>query len=391
MSARGTPTLVVFSHLRWGFVYQRPQHLLSRLARHHPVLYVEEPVPGEGEPWLDEYPQADGVQVLVPRTAVPDGGYADAQLPIIGSLVTRLLRERAIDDYLAWFYTPMAVPLLAALQPCGVVYDCMDELAAFRHAPAQLRERESALLAAADLVLTGGPGLYERRRHRHPNIHLMPSSVDAAHYAPAALDPHSDAARAAGAVHEGIGRPRLGYFGVIDERFDAGLLARCAQARPDWQFVMVGPIVKIDPAALPQAPNIHWVGLQPYAHLPYLVAGWDVCLMPFALNDATRFISPTKTLEYMAGEKPVVSTPVPDVISLYGHVVRIADSAPAFIAACEQALAEDGPHRRHRIAEMRMTVRCSSWDRSAERVRELLEALVDRPQQAALSAAAEGA
>lgn len=365
--------LIVFSHLRWNFVYQRPQHLMSRLSEHYRVLFIEEPVKTDGASRLDVIPRGPTLEVLVPHTPIDAAGFHDDQLAAVQGLLADHLQENAIDDYVAWFYTPMALPLLAPLQPRAVIYDCMDELSAFWHAPRQLRQRETALMKMADFVLTGGPALYEAKCRQHPQVYCLPSSVDAAHFSPTALAAGSEHAVEAEALHAGIAHPRLGFFGVIDERFDLALLQTVAHAHPEWQLVMVGPVVKIDPARLPQAPNIHWLGIQSYDRLPYLLAQWDLCLMPFALNESTRYISPTKTLEYMAGEKPIVSTPVHDVIGLYGDTVRIAPAGPAFVRACEEALAEERSARNRRIGEMLATVQRSSWDRSAASVHQLIE------------------
>jgi UDP-galactopyranose mutase len=360
------PHLIVFSHLRWGFVYQRPQQLLSRLASRFPVLFVEEPVHGAEPPWLESASPCDGVEVVTPHTPIAATGFHDDQLALLRPLLAEHLRRRGITDHLLWFYTPMALPLASQLQPRAIVYDCMDELSAFKDAPRQLRQRETALLKSAHLVLTGGPSLFQAKRSLHPNTHCLPSSVDAAHFAPRPPAPRGpDAA------------PRLGFFGVIDERLDLSLLRSLAAARPQWQFEMAGPVVKIDAALLPRAPNIHWTGQQPYARLPQLMADWDVCLMPFAINEATRFISPTKTLEYMAGEKPIVSTPVQDVVSLHGDLVRIAGNSAGFLAACEAALAETPAEREQRVAAMRVRVAQSSWDRTAARIASLLATELD--------------
>ena len=382
--------LIVFSHLRWGFVYQRPQHLLSRLARHYQVHFIEEPLYVEGgEPQILRQPQSENLEVLVPQTPVRAPGFHDDQLPVLEPLVRRYLAEHGIEDYVVWFYTPMALPLMAKLQPRAVVYDCMDELSAFRNAPRQLRQRESALLRRADVVFTGGPAIYEAKRDAAPNVHCMPSSVDARHFSPARLDPASQPARDTAELHLGIEHPRLGFYGVIDERLDLALLEAVAEARPDWQLVMAGPVVKIDPESLPRRPNIHWLGMQPYERLPYLVAGWDVCLMPFALNESTRFISPTKTLEYLAGEKPVVSTAVHDVLVLYGDVVRIANGPMEFVQACEETLDETLPQRGQREVESLAVVSSSSWDRTASSMMRLLEEALDRQQATSVGAAAQ--
>lgn len=373
-TAMAPPTLIVFSHLRWGFVHQRPQHLLTRLARHYRVLFVEEPLFGDGAPRLERMACGTNLELLVPHTPVDAAGFHDRQLPLLKPLLADFLREHGVDDYLVWFYTPMALPLIAQMRPRAVVYDCMDELSNFHAAPRQLRQRETALLKVAGLVLTGGPSLYAARRDRHPNVHCLPSAVEAEHFGPGRLDPRGAPALEARRLQGRLPRPRLGFFGVIDERLDRTLLARLADARPGWQIVMVGPVVKIDPGSLPRRPNLHWLGPQPYERLPALAAGWDVCLMPFALNDATRFISPTKTLEYLAAEKPVVSTAIDDVVALYGDVVRIARDAEDFVAGCDEALAESDRERGQRLVESTRLVAWSSWDRTAATVHELIEA-----------------
>jgi glycosyltransferase involved in cell wall biosynthesis len=380
--------LVVFSHLRWGFVYQRPQHLMSRLAGRWRVLFIEEPVHCEGPAWLEVRDVAPRLQVLVPHTPVAAPGFHDDQLAALQTLLDARFRAERLKADVAWLYTPMALPLVQTVQPSCVVYDCMDELSAFKNAPRQLRQRESALMKTAAVVLTGGPSLYEARRGQHPHVVCLPSAVDEAHFARHDADsPHAaEAERLQGAVPH----PRLGFFGVIDERLDTDLVAAVADARPDWSVVMVGPVVKIDPAALPQRPNLHWLGMQPYERLPHLLAGWDVALMPFALNESTRFISPTKTLEYMAGGKPVVSTPIKDVVSLYGEAVEIAADAPAFVAACEKLLAEGPAEREQRRAAMRDAVARYSWDRSADTVHAHLQQALRQaePRQAPTAAAA---
>lgn len=378
------PHLLVFSHLRWGFVYQRPQHLMSRLAAGYRVLFIEEPVldrtgPARIESRL-ELPPGGGapVEVLVPYTPVAASGFDDAQLPTLLPLLEQALAERSVRDYWVWLYTPMALPLVAGLAPRALVYDCMDELSAFKQAPAQLRQRESALMQTADLVLCGGPALHRAKRALNPRVYCLPSAVDAPHFSPARLSADSPEAAEAERMHAGIAGPRLGFFGVIDERMDLALVQAIADARPHWQLVMAGPVVKISEAELPRRPNLHWLGMQRYPVLPYLLSAWEVCLMPFAMNESTRFISPTKTLEYLAGERPVVSTPVTDVVGLYGSVVRVAEDADGFIRQCEAALARTR-EQRHREAQASMAVvAASSWDASAAQVRRWL-ADVARP------------
>jgi glycosyltransferase involved in cell wall biosynthesis len=202
--------------------------------------------------------------------------------------------------------------------------------------------------------------------------------VDARHFSRGA-----DAANALPALNS-LAHPRLGFFGVVDERFDVGLLADLAAARPQWEFCIVGPVVKIDAAVLPRRPNIHYFGQQPYADLPSFIAGWDICLLLFALNEATRFISPTKTLEYMAAEHPVVSTPVPDVMDLYGDLIAIASSADEFIAACERLLNESGDQRILRTAAMRRRVESHSWDGTVRKMQALIvDAIADKTKSGA--------
>ena len=366
--------LVVFSHLRWDFVYQRPQHVLSRLAAQRPVLFVEEPIPNDGGPRWERQSPAPGVTVLRAHTPAHEGGFADAQLEAMRPLVAALGDEVGPCD--VWLYTPLALPLVGALdggddRVGAVVYDCMDELSAFDHAPPALLEREAELLGRADLVFTGGPSLYGAKKDRHPAVHCFPSSVDAAHFgqarpdAPALAEPDDQ---------REIPRPRLGFFGVIDERLDRDLVAALAEARPEWHVVMVGPVVKIDPASLPQAPNVHWLGGRSYDELPAYLAGWDVCLLPFARNKATEFISPTKTLEYFAAERPVVSTPITDVAEPYGDVVYLGETPEAFVAACDAALKASERRRHENVAAMRAVLAKTSWDRTAGRMAALLDA-----------------
>ncbi|HEX7984989.1 MAG TPA: NAD(P)-binding protein [Duganella sp.] len=357
-------TIIVFCHLRWDFVYQRPQQLLSRLAKHYKIAFVEEPVFHDGDSFLHSSSPAPNVTVYRPHTPLHAPGFHDDQIPLLQPLLAELFRED--EAAVVWFYTPMALPLLPVPHAGLVVYDCMDELSAFKNPPKQLLQRETALLKIADLVFTGGPSLYEAKRGRHDNTHCFPSSVDAAHFR-RALD-RADAHP----LHAGIPAPRLGYYGVIDERFDTGLIAALADAHPERQLVLVGPVVKIDTAALPQRPNIHYLGQQSYQDLPQFLAGWDVCLLPFALNEATRYISPTKVLEYMAAELPSVSTAIKDVEDPYSDIVWVAHSHEEFIGACEAALAMT-PVLRSALAEkMRAVVENTSWEATAEDMRALL-------------------
>jgi UDP-galactopyranose mutase len=365
--------IVVFSHLRWDFVYQRPQHLLSRFAREQPVFIIEEPVhdPNAAPYWQRQAP-CPQVTVCRPYTPCPEWGFADAQLPYLEVLVERLIQEENLQRCLLWMYTPMALPLIECFDPEVVIFDCMDELSAFDFAPPQLIERERQLLKRADVVFTGGPSLYRAKQGRHPNVHLFSSSVDAEHFRQAlnGLPEPEDQVR--------LPRPRLGYFGVIDERIDRPLLAHLAASHPEWQVIMIGPVVKVPPATLPQAPNLHYLGQRSYEALPACLAGWDVCLLPFARNAATRFISPTKTLEYMAAERPIVSTPITDVQEPYGDIVYLGDTPEAFVEACERAQASSQEERARRGAKMRAVLKSTSWDVTVTAMQRLIEEAQER-------------
>lgn len=369
-------TIVAFSHLRWNFVYQRPQHLLSRLAGKRPVFFIEEPELDLGGPvrWERSNPQPN-VTVLRARTPIRGPGFHPDQIAMIQPLIADLAGELGDSSLLAWLYTPMAVPLARWLDPDVTVYDCMDELSLFLDASPELLGHEAALLESADLMFTGGPSLYRAKQPRHHNVHCFPSSVDAAHFRQA--KPSTTAAVEAG-DQASIPHPRLGFYGVVDERLDLPLIDAVAAARPEWQIVLVGPVVKIDPATLPRRPNIHYFGQRSYEELPGYLAGWDVCLLPFARNDSTRFISPTKTLEYMAAELPIVSTPITDVAEPYGDIVYLGGAPDEFLAACDSALASDAEERDRRATLMRKVLSGTSWDVTVSAMEKLLEAAVEK-------------
>lgn len=359
--------LVCLSHLRWGFVYQRPQHLLSRFAKHQRVFFVEEPVVSENRPRIDVTPCPEsGVNICVPQLPA-DLSHA-SQKTILRLLLNNLLVEQSIQDYLLWYYTPMALPFSAHLSPSLTVFDCMDELSAFKNAPQEMRQMEAALLQRADLVFTGGQSLYEAKVGRHKDVHLFPSSIEFAHFAQARAvsdEPEDQAS---------IPHPRIGFCGVIDERMDIELLDRMAKLRPHYQFVMVGPVVKIDPDQLPRHQNVHYLGGKNYRDLPNYMAGWDAAMLPFAHNESTRFISPTKTPEYLAAGKPVVSTSITDVIRPYGaqKLVRIADTPEGFVEAIEEALTRDAHDQEWRERVDAMLAQ-NSWDLTCARMRGLIE------------------
>ena len=361
------PDLLCLSHLRWDFVFQRPQHLMTRCARERRVFFVEEPIFRAGATARLQIQHCGAVTVAVPL--LPEGLSPDGCCSAQRLLIEQLIRTHRISEYLLWYYTPMALAYTERLSPLAIIYDCMDELSAFKGAPPMLKTLEAELMRRASLVLTGGQSLYEAKRHQHPNIHPFPSSVDVEHFGAArriSVDPPDQAP---------IPSPRLGFFGVIDERMDLALLDGIAAARPDWHIVMIGPVVKIDPASLPRRPNIHYLGSRQYDELPRYISGWDVALLPFARNEATQFISPTKTPEYLAAGKPVVSTSIRDVVRPYGQkgLVRIADDAPAFVRACTAAMAED---RVKRTTQADAFLRQTSWEGTWNRIRLLVDDLL---------------
>jgi len=357
--------LVCLSHLRWNFVFQRPQHLLTRFAARRRVFYIEEPVISDGDPRMT-IASHDGVTVATPQLPPRLAGVPERDATL-RRLLDDFLARHQVGRFVAWYYTPMALAFTAHLAPDLVVYDCMDELSAFAQAPPAMRAFEAALMLRADVVFTGGRSLYESKRACHANVHAMPSSVDVAHFAQArdgAVDPDDQ---------QPIGRPRLGYCGVIDERMDLPLLEAVADARPDWQLVMLGPVVKIDPATLPRRANLHYLGPKRYEELPHYIAFWNVALMPFARNESTRFISPTKTPEYLAAGKPVVSTSIRDVIRPYAQrgLVRIADDPAPFVRACTEAMSEAPMPR---VAAADAFLKTMSWDRTWARMSRLMAA-----------------
>jgi UDP-galactopyranose mutase len=361
------PTLLCFSHLRWDFVFQRPQHLMSRFSEEMPVIFWEEPVEiDEGETPMLRVRAAEGfpsVRIVVPH--LPRGLQGEKRDAAL---------KRLLDAYsaglsrplIAWYYTPMMLTFSRDLDASVTVFDSMDELSKFRFAPPDLLDLEQELIRRADLVFTGGSSLYEAKKGRHDSVHLFPSSVDRRHFEKArnTLSEPED--------QSSIRRPRLGFYGVIDERFDTELLDKIAELRPDWSFVMIGPVVKISEEDLPKRPNIFYLGGKKYEELPAYLAGWDVALMPFAMNESTEFISPTKTPEYLAGGKPVVSTPVRDVVRHYGKLegVGIAADAESFVAECDRMLAL--PRNGEWLAEADLMLSATSWSNTQARMAALI-------------------
>ena len=352
--------LLCFSHLSWNFVYQRPQHLLTRFSKQYQVFYFEEPKIGESDRYIVNL--QDGVYIV--ELTVTQ--HTDTTNERIRNLIQQLLREYNIENYISWYYTPMALQFTDHLNPEVLIYDSMDELSAFRFAPPQLLQLEAELFKQADVVFTGGNSLYQAKKNRHHNIHAMPSSIDKSHFKTARNFQHDPEDQLS------IGFPRLGFFGVVDERFDIELLREVSARRPNWQFIIIGPVVKINPQDLPTASNIHYLGSKTYSELPLYIANWDIALILFALNESTEFISPTKTPEYLAAGRPVISTPIKDVVNPYGNeaLVQIVDNAESFVSAAENILADT--EKEHWLRAVDHFLADESWDHTFSKMNALI-------------------
>jgi UDP-galactopyranose mutase len=368
--------LICFSHLRWDFVYQRPQHLLSRFAKERRVFFVEEPMFSDEQSKMQISARQDNLLVVVPQLNHLDVEKKPTD-DLIRGLLDQMLREENVTDFVAWYYTPMALNFSEHLEPRATVYDCMDELSLFKFAPPTLLLNEEKLINKSDVVFTGGQSLYEAKQDRHENIWAFPSSIDAAHFRLARNLTQEPADQAS------IEGPRLGFIGVIDERMDLQLLREAAGMRPDWNFVMIGPVVKIAEEDLPTGENIFYLGKKDYEELPAYIAGWDVALMPFAINDSTKFISPTKTPEYLAAGKPVVSTAIRDVVRPYSEMglVHIASTAEEFVRAIEKAMNENADLRLEKVDKF---LAKNSWDNTWRAMDELVKDAANGKSKAAL-------
>jgi Glycosyltransferase len=358
----GVP-IIVQSHLRWDFVWQRPQQILSRISERQRVLFIEEPM------YLDDVRTPSLALTLpMPRVhrAVPmlpstlreryDESIAAVRELVRSEMAPGRPLAGLFERPIQWFYTPMPAPaMIGAFDERAVVYDCMDELSKFRFAPTALVDRERLLIASSNVVFTGGYRLSQSKRKLHDNVHFFGCGVDVDHFAQA-----RDRALPVPRAIASLGTRVMGYYGVIDERIDYELLAKLAAAYPDVSLVMIGPVVKVDPRELPQGPNIHWLGQRQYDELPAHLKGFDVCLMPFALNEATEFINPTKTLEYMAAAKPVVSTAISDVLHHFADAAEVGMSHDEFIAAVGRSLEQPDAERIARGLAMACN---STWDR----------------------------
>lgn len=347
---------VCFSHLRWNFVYQRPQHLLSRFSNYFRVFYIEEPLFNADEDGYEINFTEEKVWVIVPKLK----GNAEGENIIHRQkdIISQVFNDNLITKYLFWYYTPMALQYTEDLEPEIIIYDCMDELSAFKFAPPLLTKLEKQLFQKADIVFTGGYSLYHAKKNQHHNIYPFPSSIDKEHFIQARFvktEPEDQ---------KNIAFPRLGFFGVLDERFDLQLIKEAALKKPEWQFVLIGPVVKINPNDLPRLDNIHYLGSKSYQQLPSYVSGWDIALVPFALNESTKYISPTKTPEYLAAGKNVISTAIEDVINPYEKkgLVNIVHNSDEFVAAAENVLSMNDDEQKKWLDKVDEFLKDISWN-----------------------------
>lgn len=308
--------MIVFCHLRWDFVYQRPQHLISRLSKDFKILVVEEPIGRADSKELEGLAVSDSIHILQPTID---------QMQEVGAFLKKILKAQVFP--VGWFYSPAFVEVLNYLDFGVIVYDCMDELSLFKGASPELIEQEKNLLSAADVVYTGGKSLYEAKKEKHHNVYCFPSSVDREHF-----EANSQKSQLPADI-ESIPKPIVGYYGVIDERIDLDLLEMSALKMPEVSFVMIGPICKIGEEDLPRAKNIFYLGMKTYTELPVYLNEFDFAMMPFALNDSTKFISPTKTLEYMCADKPIISTKIKDVVRDYSNCINLIEDESDFHTA----------------------------------------------------------
>ena len=369
-------------------MWQRPQQFLSRLSARHRVLFVEGPVPSDKVKnatvnlrEVSDYPNIVVVQMQMPATRWQDGAWVDKERRrLVQSVLAGPLGSN-FEDPVQWFYDPMAVTAFAGhLDERALVYDCMDQLSQFKGAPPELVRRERELLAVADVVFAGGPKMWVDKREHNANCFSYGCGVDVNHFGRARQETTEIPADV-----RNFSGPVLGYFGVVDERIDYDLLAGLADHDPEWNVVIVGPTTKVDPAMFPKRPNLHWLGGRDYSQLPAYAKRFDVCLMPFAINEATEFINPTKALEYMATATPIVSTAIEDVVLQFSEVVRVAATHKNFIADCAREASRPTKARIQRGLAM---ARRNTWDSIVTQLEQHVEEVIGAESRAVATTAA---
>ncbi len=378
--------LICFCHIRWKFVYQRPQHLMTRFAKYERVFFIEEPVyEPAGKSFLEV--KKDGENLWIVTSHLPDSYTKDEIVFQQKILLSKLYTEQNIESYIHWYYTPMALTISNHLQPALTIYDCMDELSNFKFAPPDIKQKEKDLFRTADLVLTGGYNLYQAKKDLHTNIFPFPSSIDKEHFMQARVPKELPADQVQ------LSYPVFGFYGVIDERFDLELLSEVSARKPEWNFVIIGPVIKIDPATLPVSPNIHYLGPKTYEELPAYLAGWNVALIPFLLNESTKYISPTKTPEYLAAGVPVLSSAIVDVVNPYeiNKLVQIFNDADSFILAGENELAKSNAEKRKWLQDVDLFLKEISWDETWRQIRQHINLTLRNKKNSTVTIKKEGA
>jgi UDP-galactopyranose mutase len=365
-----TYDIICYSHLRWNFVYQRPQHLLSRFSKYSRVFFIEEPVWDSGKETLSVKKVSENIWVIVPHfSSGIDSSYLYERKR---EMINKLMHEMNITNYISWYYSPMALPFSNNTNPSLIVYDCMDELSSFKNAPPALKENELRLIEKADVMFMGGHSLYNAKCHLHKNAYAFPSSIDREHFLRARTKIFDED------FYKDIPHPRLGFYGVIDERMNMELLSGLAEKNPQWNIILIGPTAKISEDSIPKFSNVHYLGGKAYDDLPAYLSGWDIAIMPFGLNEATRFISPTKTPEFLAAGKPVISTSIADVVEPYGNkgLVAIADTADEFTAAASKifnTILCDNKSYHQWLTSVDNFLQNMSWDKTWQEMNNVIE------------------
>lgn len=362
--------IICYSHLRWNFVYQRPQHLLSRFSKNGRVFFIEEPVWDSGKETISIKQVNENIWTVAPYFS------SDTDSSILverkKEMINNLIYEMNVTNYFSWYYSPMALPFSNHTNPSLIVYDCMDELSSFKNAPATLKDNEMKLIQKADVMFMGGYSLYNAKCRLHKNAHPFPSSIDREHFARARTKIFCED------FYKDIPHPRLGFYGVIDERLNMQLLSQIAEKNPQWNIMLIGPVAKISADSIPKLSNIHYLGGKAYEDLPAYLSGWDIAIMPFNLNEATRFISPTKTPEFLAAGKPVISTAIADVVEPYGNkgLITIANTADEFTVGAKKifdTILTSGNTYQKWLTQVDNFLHNMSWDKTWQEMNNVLE------------------
>ena len=351
--------IIIFSHLRWDFVLQRPQHIASRLAHHMKILFVEEPIPynkeEEGTARLRQV--NEHITVMQPRVQ---------EIKDIEQLLKFMVRQKTVP--IGWFYSSDFSPLLRSLHFRKIVYDCMSD-----HEPRPDAD-EPAMLAEADIVFTDSKALFESRIRVHPNVHCFPSSVEHGHFRKALKN-----IAVPGDIAE-LKKPVVGYCGVIDGRLDMDLLDKVAEQSPETTFVLIGPLVNMPESKLPKRSNVHYLGMKPYHLLPGYLKGIDIAMIPFDIKGAHKLSGPTETLEYMAAGKPIISTPIWDVVRDYRNHINIVNNVDEFCAA-RDAIIKQLESQVYNHEKYNDILHTSSWEDTVKRMEKLIQALHVKERQ----------